>query len=191
MAYIPRRKSELYCQCGYQITTDGKIPPKLGAIGFSHVDGYKQDYIYCSQECADKYEKYRVMKRHVGDSLDDWIDEEDKENPGFKKEVHERATAKANTFKQERPPWCTHKDCQFLITTQGLMCGGKLPKPLPHDPGGPAVNTHRFCLYGTLPNDEIFDLCVNDGDLQGFRYIFDALDGKKTSWLTKARREAQ
>ena len=33
-------------------------------------------------------------------------------------------------------------------------------------------------------NGGVFDLHVNKTDLDWFRWIFDALDGKKTSWLS-------
>jgi hypothetical protein len=88
-------------------------------------------------------------------------------------------------FRQGRPDWCPHKDCIFKRISQDLVCGGRLPKPQPHDPGGPPANYYHFCLRDGLPGDDIFDLQVNDNDLQMFRWIFDALDGKKTSWLSK------
>lgn len=87
-------------------------------------------------------------------------------------------------FKQERPSWCPHNSCKFKRISQDKICGGDLPEHQPHDVGGPLVNTYRFCLKNVLPNKEIFDLQVNDNDLQFFRWIFDSLDGKKTSWLS-------
>lgn len=83
---------------------------------------------------------------------------------------------------QERPRWCPHADCVFLRQTQGLICGGALPVPVDHD-GTP--NTHRFCMNGAGDNGGVVDLQVNATDLQHFRWIFDALDGKATSWLSK------
>ena len=85
-------------------------------------------------------------------------------------------------WKQERPTWCHHKDCIFLRRAMDSFCGGKLPVPIKHNKG---LNTHRFCL-----NEEVFgitDYMVNDNDLQWIRWIFDALDGLKTSWLSKDR----
>ena len=88
-------------------------------------------------------------------------------------------------FKQERPIWCPHKDCKFKRISQDKICGGELSEPQPHDPGGPPANTHRFCLRDALPKEEIFDLQVHNQDLESMRWIFDALDGKKTSWMSK------
>ncbi len=87
-------------------------------------------------------------------------------------------------WKQERPLWCLHQDCQFLRRTMDAMCGGELVRPSEHEG---QLNTHRFCIR--CPDVEngpfmIHDYQVNDNDLQWFRWIFDALDGKKTSWLS-------
>ena len=92
-------------------------------------------------------------------------------------------------WKQEQPTWCPHKDCRFKRRAMDKLCGGELPEPEEHDGG---VNTHRFCINAgcinkTVKCDGIFDLQVNSTDLQWFRWIFDALDGKKTSWLSKRR----
>ena len=63
-----------------------------------------------------------------------------------------------------------------------MICGGNLPIPEPH---GKDFNTFRLC-YKDLPKEgEILDFQVNKTDLEWFRYIFDALDEKKTSWLSK------
>jgi hypothetical protein len=57
------------------------------------------------------------------------------------------------------------------------------------------VNTHRFCTNweqsASATPDKILDLQVMGADLEYFRWIFDALDGKKTSWLSRrgARRK--
>lgn len=88
-------------------------------------------------------------------------------------------------FRQERPVWCQHKDCKFKRISQDKICGGELSEPQPHDPGGPPVNTHRFCLRDALPKGEIFDLQVHNQDLESMRWVFDALDGKKTSWMSQ------
>ncbi len=83
-------------------------------------------------------------------------------------------------WEQERPSWCAHEDCLFLRRAMDNMCGGELPTPQEHDGG---MNTHRFCINA----DPLFDLMVNDNDLSWFRWIFDALDGKTTSWLSDRR----
>lgn len=89
------------------------------------------------------------------------------------------------TYRQERPEWCKHKDCQFRRRVVDSICGGEMPEPLPHRGD---LNTHRFCLKGALQgNDGVFDLQVNASDLDWFRWIFDALDGKRTSSLSVAR----
>jgi len=80
----------------------------------------------------------------------------------------------------ERPDWCPHKDCLFQRGVQSCICGGLLPKPEPHDAD---FNHFRICIRtaGAAP----FDLQVNRTDLGYFRWVFDALDGKSTSWLSK------
>lgn len=79
-------------------------------------------------------------------------------------------------WKQEKPAWCPHSHhCIFLMRVQDSLCAGKLPKPLPHDGD---FNTHRICLTGALPNDEVFDLQVNKSDVYHFRRILNAIDGK-------------
>lgn len=79
--------------------------------------------------------------------------------------------------KQERPSWCPHQECLFVRSAQGSMCGGQLPEPTEHAGG---VNTHHFCL--SEGGDSCYE--VNDTDLEFFRWIFDALDGKITSWMS-------
>lgn len=80
-------------------------------------------------------------------------------------------------YKQERPSWCPHGDCGFLRRIQDSFCGGKLPSPEPH---GGDMNTHRLCINA----EGVFDLQVNASDLDWFRWVFDAIDGKRTSWLS-------
>lgn len=81
-------------------------------------------------------------------------------------------------LRQERPSWCPHiKRCIFIRSSEGLMCGGLLPEPTEHNGG---INTYHFCLnsdYGSCYE-------VNDTDLERFRWIFDGLDEKRTSWLS-------
>ncbi len=83
-----------------------------------------------------------------------------------------------NEWGQQRPTWCPHQDCIFCRRSQDALCGGRLPKPVPHDGD---ENTHRLCIRA----GEVFDLQVNATDLGYFRWILDALDGKKTSWLSR------
>lgn len=69
---------------------------------------------------------------------------------------------------KERPEWCPHGDCQFVLNTQELACVGRLPKPIDHD-GVP--NDGRFCIKA----GDVFDLQVNQGDLWNLRRLFGAL----------------
>ena len=86
--------------------------------------------------------------------------------------------APVTKWHQERPAWCPHQDCVFSRRSQDALCGGRLPKPEPHEGD---ENTHRLCIK----TGEVFDLQVNKADLGYFRWILDALDGKKTSWLSR------
>ena len=81
-------------------------------------------------------------------------------------------------YKQEKPAWCTHQDCIFQRRVLDDLCGGKLPKPEPHNGD---INLYRICIR----TDEVFDLMVNNSDLDWLRWIFDSLDGKATSWLSR------
>lgn len=85
-----------------------------------------------------------------------------------------------NQFKQEKPSWCQHSSCIFLRRVQDNLCGGELPAPKPHDGD---LNTHRICIK-TEGVFGLFSLQVNVSDLDWFRWVFDAIDGKKTSWLS-------
>lgn len=89
-------------------------------------------------------------------------------------------------WKQERPDWCPHPTCLFKRRVQDAMCCGDLPEPAPHDGD---ENIYRICLNGAADNGGVFDLQVNDTDLGYFRWIFDALDGKATSWLSRRMQE--
>ena len=84
-------------------------------------------------------------------------------------------------WKQERPSWCPHNDCEYLRRVQDALCGGKLPTPESHDGDH---NTHRMCQRDG-DDGSVYDWQVNATDLDGFRWIFDALDGKVTSWRSK------
>ena len=86
----------------------------------------------------------------------------------------------ATDWKQERPSWCTHGDCVFLRRAMDSMCGGELSIPQEHNGG---LNTHRFCINA----EPLFDLMVNENDIDWLRWIFDALDGKQSSWLSRRK----
>lgn len=89
-------------------------------------------------------------------------------------------------WKQERPSWCPYKDCIFKRRVQDAFCGGALPEPISHNAD---YNDYRICFCGSeIYQSEGFTgehYQVNDTDLDYLRWIFDALDGKKTSWLSK------
>lgn len=91
----------------------------------------------------------------------------------------------ATEWKQERPKWCPHQDCLFQRRAMDSLCGGGLPEQVEHDGD---FNTHRFCINGALPNDEVFDLQVNKSDLWWFRFIFEALDGYPAGYQTDTRK---
>lgn len=57
------------------------------------------------------------------------------------------------------------------------ICGGELPRREAHDGDH---NTHRLCINC---EGDVFDLQVNKTDLNWFRWVFDALDGKSTSFV--------
>ena len=82
-------------------------------------------------------------------------------------------------YRQERPSWCPKTDCIFIRRAMDAWCGGELPELVPHDGD---FNTHRICWYGGQGPDPYM---VNENDLDWLRWILDALDGKKTSWLSK------
>ena len=95
-------------------------------------------------------------------------------------------------WKQERPKWCPHRGCIFKRRSQDSLCGGDLPQPINHNGD---KNNHRLCLKFE-PKDgevegEVIDIQLNDSDLGYIRWIFDALDGKKTSWLSKAQSQTR
>lgn len=64
------------------------------------------------------------------------------------------------------------------------MCGGQLPTPADHGEAK-GINTHRICIDTRETGHGIFDLQVGTHDVEYLRWIFDAIDGKKTSWLSK------
>ena len=74
-----------------------------------------------------------------------------------------------------KPSWCPHKDCICKSLRENKICGGHLPKPEPH---GNDENIYRWCLKDALPNNEIFDLQINDTDIYAFKIMFDILQDK-------------
>ena len=83
-------------------------------------------------------------------------------------------------WKQERPDWCKYTDCIFKKRHQDALCGGRLPSPELHEGD---FNCYRICIR--FSDTELIDIQVNNSDLEYFRSIFDALDGKITSWHSK------
>ena len=84
-------------------------------------------------------------------------------------------------WEQKRPSWCPHASCCFLRRVQDGACGGELPVPEPHHHD---LNTHRLCIRFE-DDGNVVDMQVNTSDLDWLRWVFDALDGKKTSWLSQ------
>lgn len=84
-------------------------------------------------------------------------------------------------WKQERPSWCPYSDCIFKRRVQDAFCGGNLPEPSPHNGD---FNHYRICFSG-FEDGLGEEYQVNNTDLEYLRWVFDALDGKKTSWLSK------
>ena len=82
---------------------------------------------------------------------------------------------------KKRPNWCPYKDCKNIICYQDLMCCGVLPKPESHDND---FNDKRFCLKDVLPNNEIFDLQINNTDAYWFIKLFEKAK-EKTDKLRK------
>lgn len=82
-------------------------------------------------------------------------------------------------WKQEKPEWCPHGDCIFKRRVQDGFCGGYLPVPQEHDSD---YNTYRICLRS---DDALADYQVNKTDLDWLRWLFDVLDERQTSWLSK------
>ncbi len=89
-------------------------------------------------------------------------------------------------YRQERPSWCPYPDCNFKRRVTDAACGGELPVPEPHDGD---TNTHRLCMNADqdpkAPKSQVWSLQVNASDLDWLRWVFDALDGKETSWLSR------
>ena len=69
----------------------------------------------------------------------------------------------------ERPHWCPHLDCQFVLNIQELACVGRLPEPVEHDGG---FNDGQFCMQ---LDDEGMAIQVNRRDLWNLKRLFEAL----------------
>lgn len=78
-------------------------------------------------------------------------------------------------WKQERPSWCPHQDCQFRVRSQDAICIGELPTPREHDG---VQNTHRLCQQGA-PDDGSWLHTVEwcRGDAWNLRRVIDAAFG--------------
>lgn len=89
-------------------------------------------------------------------------------------------------WKQERPTWCPNPTCLFKRRAMDSICGGELPEPIPH---AGDCNTFRFCVNDDeTPDASVLPLLVNRSDLNWFRWIFDALDGRQTSFVGTTER---
>lgn len=90
-------------------------------------------------------------------------------------------------WKQRRPDWCPKANCIFKRRAMDSICGGFLPEAIEH---AGDFNTFCFCINDDeTPDVPVLPLMVNKSDLDWFRWIFDALDGKRTSWLSMTKEE--
>ena len=74
-----------------------------------------------------------------------------------------------------RPPWCPHSECIWRVgggndADTGVICGGELAAPEPHD-GTP--NTHRLCIRTS--DGDVGDYQVNSGDLWYMGRVIESL----------------
>lgn len=67
---------------------------------------------------------------------------------------------------EDRPDWCPHPECLFLMNSQDMVCTGKLPEQTPHDND---FNTHRICFDTRETHKEVFDLQINKTDSWHFK----------------------
>ena len=89
-------------------------------------------------------------------------------------------TEERKVWKQERPTWCPKPDCDFKRRVMDSLCGGRLPEPVPH---AGDFNTVRICFNDDLtPDVPVMPIMFNESDLNWLRWIFDALDGRSTSF---------
>ena len=68
-----------------------------------------------------------------------------------------------------KPEWCPHGDCQYVVSFQDVMCGGKLLSPIFHED---AFNTHRVCFDTRETGHGICDLMINKTDSYYFTRLF-------------------
>lgn len=95
-------------------------------------------------------------------------------------ELLDEATRKLNP--STRPAWCPLRDnCAFVEQVADKMCCGRPPKPVMHDV---VANDMRLCLYFES-TEEVFNVAIDKVDLDWFRYLFDRLDGQRTSTVWK------
>ena len=81
-------------------------------------------------------------------------------------------------WKNVRPEWCPHLDCEHIISTQEMICKGKLLIPEPHDED---TNTHRLCIDTRETGHGIFDLKINKGDIWHLCRILQEVNPKERS----------
>ena len=74
-------------------------------------------------------------------------------------------------WKQVRPEWCPHAECEYRASSQAIICVGHLPTPAPQ---GDDENTDRICLQ-TDTDGEPFDLQINASDVFHLRRMFDVI----------------
>lgn len=75
-------------------------------------------------------------------------------------------------WKQERPDWCGHCDCDFVFRVHDAGCAGRLAEPVEHDGD---VNTHRLCLRDQVECCMIAELCWNRTDAWHFGRLCHAI----------------
>lgn len=96
-------------------------------------------------------------------------------------------------YRQERPSWCPHSDCEFKRRAGDSVCGGRLPSVAKEtdEHGQYHENDLRLCLNEThlAAPAKVVDLKVNKSDLDWMAWIFDGLDGGKRSWLSRRGEE--
>lgn len=80
----------------------------------------------------------------------------------------------AQEWRQERPSWCPHRDCEFKKRSMDKLCSGSLPEQASHDGDW---NTHRLCINEVLPKGEVFDLMINKTDAWWLSYVLSEVTG--------------
>lgn len=97
------------------------------------------------------------------------------------KEVSPLPGETGKAWKQERPTWCPRPGCEFRRRVMDSLCGGYLPQPIPH---AGDFNTFRVCFNDDeTPDIPVLPIMFNKSDLNWLRWIFDALDGRDTSFV--------